>query len=76
MGNTDKFDSIANSYDNPERTRIAMVASDAIKEYLGDTRSKSAIDFGCGTGLVGMNLVNEFESLLFMDMLEKRKATC
>ena len=81
MGNTDKFDSIANSYDNPERTRIAMVASDAIKEYLGDTRSKSAIDFGCGTGLVGMNLVNEFESLLFMDTSEnmldivKRKIT-
>lgn len=70
MGNTDKFNSIANSYDNPERTRIAMVASDAIKEYLGDTRSKSAIDFGCGTGLVGMNLVNEFESLLFMDTSE------
>ena len=70
MGNTDKFDSIANSYDNPERTRIAMVASDAIKEYLGDTRSKSAIDFGCGTGLVGMNLLNEFESLLFMDTSE------
>ena len=70
MGNTDKFDSIANSYDNPERTRIAMVASDAIKEYLGDTRSKSAIDFGCGTGLVGMNLVNEFQSLLFMDTSE------
>lgn len=53
MGNTDKFDSIANSYDNPERTRIAMVASDAIKEYLGDTRSKSAIDFGCGDMIMG-----------------------
>ena len=76
MGNTDKFDSIANSYDNPERTHIAKVASDAIKVYLGDTKSKSAIDFGCGTDLVGMNLLNEFESLLFMDMLEKRKATC
>ena len=70
MGNTDKFDSIANSYDNPERHHIAKVASDAIKEYLGDTRSKSAIDFGCGTGLVGMNLLNEFESLLFMDTSE------
>jgi ubiquinone/menaquinone biosynthesis C-methylase UbiE len=70
MGNTDKFDSIANSYDNPERTHIAKVASDAIKEYLGDTRSKSAIDFGCGTGLVGMNLLNEFESLLFVDTSE------
>ena len=81
MGNTDKFDSIANSYDNPERIHIAKVASDAIKEYLGDAKSKSAIDFGCGTGLVGMNLVSEFESLLFMDTSEnmldivKRKIT-
>lgn len=40
MGNTDKFDSIANSYDNPERIHIAKVASDAIKEYSGDTKSK------------------------------------
>ena len=70
MGNTDKFDSIASNYDNPERTHIAKVASDAIKEHLGDTRSKSAIDFGCGTGLVGMNLVSEFESLLLMDTSE------
>ena len=81
MGNTDKFDSIASNYDNPERHHIAKVASDAIKEHLGDTRSKSAIDFGCGTGLVGMNLVSEFESLLLMDTSEnmldivKRKIT-
>ena len=31
---------------------------------------KSAIDFGCGTDLVGMNLLNEFESMLFMDTSE------
>ena len=70
MGNTDKFDSIANSYDNPERHHIAKVASDAIKEYLGDAKSKSAIDFGCGTGLVGMNLLSEFESMIFLDASE------
>ena len=81
MGNTDKFDSIANSYDNPERHHIAKVASDAIKEYLGETKSKKAIDFGCGTGLVGMNMLSDFESLLFMDTSEnmldivKRKIT-
>ena len=70
MGNTDKFDSVANSYDNPERHHIAKVASDAIKEYLGDAKSKSAIDFGCGTGLVGMNLLSEFESMIFLDASE------
>ncbi|MDF2872193.1 MAG: methylase involved in ubiquinone/menaquinone biosynthesis [Anaerocolumna sp.] len=67
MGNTDKFDMIANRYDTTERVQIAKVSSDAIKEYLVDTKSKAAIDFGCGTGLVGINLLNEFRSMLFLD---------
>jgi len=54
MGNTDKFETIANIYDNPERIQIAKISSDAIREYLVDTNSKNAIDFGCGTGLVGI----------------------
>lgn len=67
MGNTDKFEMIANRYDTSERIHIAKVASDAIREYLVDANNKKAIDFGCGTGLVGMNLLNEFNSLLFLD---------
>ncbi len=67
MGNTDKFEMIANGYDTSERVQIAKVASDAIREYLVDTKSKTAIDFGCGTGLVGMNLLNDFNSMLFLD---------
>lgn len=67
MGNTDKFEMIANIYDTPERVQIAKVSSDAIREYIVDTKSKDAIDFGCGTGLVGMNLINDFHSMLFLD---------
>ncbi|MFE3572974.1 class I SAM-dependent methyltransferase [Lysinibacillus sp. NPDC059133] len=67
MGNTDKFEMIANIYDTPERIQIAKVSSDAISNYLVDAKSKNAIDFGCGTGLVGMNLLNEFNSMLFLD---------
>ncbi len=67
MGNTDKFEMIANMYDTPERIHIAKISSDAIQEYLVDTRGKSAIDFGCGTGLVGMNLLDNFRSVLFLD---------
>ncbi|MED4015513.1 class I SAM-dependent methyltransferase [Sutcliffiella cohnii] len=67
MGNTDKFEMIANKYDTPERIEIAKVCSDAIRNYLVDAKSKTAIDFGCGTGLVGMNLLNEFHSVLFLD---------
>lgn len=67
MGNTGKFEMIANRYDTSERIQIAKVASDAIREYLVDANNKKAIDFGCGTGLVGMNLLNEFNSVLFLD---------
>ncbi|MFB7156049.1 class I SAM-dependent methyltransferase [Lysinibacillus sp. NPDC056232] len=67
MGNTDKFEMIANIYDTPERIQIAKVSSDAISNYLIDAKNKNAIDFGCGTGLVGMNLLNEFNSMLFLD---------
>ena len=67
MGNTDKFEMMAHSYDNSERIQLAKVSSDAIREYLVDTKSKNAIDFGCGTGLVGLSLLNEFNSMLFLD---------
>ena len=67
MGNTDKFEMIANIYDTTERVQIAKVSSDAVREYLVDAKSKNAIDFGCGTGLVGMNLLNDFNSMLFLD---------
>lgn len=67
MGNTDKFEMIASTYDTPRNIHIAKVASDAIREYIGSANDKSAIDFGCGTGLVGMNLLNDFESVLFLD---------
>lgn len=67
MGNTDKFEMIAQMYDTPERIHIAKVSSEAIRKYLDESKRKRAIDFGCGTGLVGMNLLNEFKSMLFLD---------
>lgn len=67
MGNTDKFEMIAHIYDTAERIQIANKSSNAIREYLIDTKGKNAVDFGCGTGLVGMDLLNDFNSILFMD---------
>ncbi len=67
MGNTDKFEMIASSYDTSERVHIAKVSSEAIRDYVVDAEHKDAIDFGCGTGLVGMNLLNDFRSMLFLD---------
>lgn len=67
MGNTDIFEMMASKYDTDERIQIARVSAEAIREYLIVTNDKSAIDFGCGTGLVGMQLLNDFNSMLFID---------
>ncbi|MEO3946021.1 class I SAM-dependent methyltransferase [Gorillibacterium sp. CAU 1737] len=67
MGNTDQFDRIAERYDTPERIHVAKVSADAIRKYLVDAKTKHAIDFGCGTGLVGLDLATEFASVLFLD---------
>ncbi len=67
MGNTEKFDLIAGSYDTPQRIEIAKRIADAICDYIQDGKNKRAIDFGCGTGLVGMYLLKDFESILFLD---------
>lgn len=71
MGNTDIFDMMANRYDTFDRIEIAKLISDAIREYLVDANKKKAIDFGCGTGLVGMNLLNDFNYLIFLDTSQK-----
>ncbi|MDF2653741.1 MAG: Methyltransferase type 12 [Bacillota bacterium] len=67
MGNTEAFEQIAEKYDTTERIEIAKMISNAIREYITDGKNKSAIDFGCGTGLVGIELINEFKSVLFLD---------
>jgi ubiquinone/menaquinone biosynthesis C-methylase UbiE len=67
MGNIDIFEMMANRYDTTDRIQISKVTSDAIREYLADTNDKNAMDFGCGTGLVGMNLLNDFNFMFFLD---------
>ena len=67
MGNTEIFERMAAGYDTPERIRIASLAADAIRRHAADAKDKAAVDFGCGTGLVGMNLLEDFRRLLFLD---------
>ncbi len=78
MGNIEKFDSIASQYDGAERIKVAKIISDTIRPYLINGKLKTVIDYGCGTGLVGMNLLDDFHSILFIDasanMVEQVKA--
>lgn len=77
MGNTDIFEAMASGYDTSERIEIAKITANAIREFIENGKDKSAIDFGCGTGLVGLHLLHEFRDLVFLDtspkMLEQIK---
>lgn len=67
MANTEQFERMAARYDDAERMNTAQLAAEAIRKMLGDTNSQKAMDFGCGTGLVGLELVNEFKEMVFVD---------
>lgn len=67
MGNIEKFDFVASGYDTAERIEIANIVADEIRKHIIDGNVKDAIDYGCGTGLVGLRLLDNFKSILFVD---------
>lgn len=68
MGNIDVFERIANNYDTPDREKIAKITANSILKKLSPQSSAQiAIDYGCGTGPVGMNLLDAFNTVIFAD---------
>lgn len=67
IGNTEQFEQMAACYDSPERNRIATIIAETMRaswEWASDLRRWT---FGCGTGLVGLNIHAEFHELVFVD---------
>lgn len=64
-----KFDDAAASWDSqPERVKLAQAVAGAIAERLPpDSQQMDALEFGCGTGLVGLELVSYLKSLTAVD---------
>lgn len=67
MDNIPKFDTMAHKYDSDERIKIANIISNEIKKYLPNTDDKILMDYGCGTGLIGIEFTKTFEYVLFID---------
>lgn len=67
MGNTEIFDQMADRYDTEERILISNIITLEIRKHLEKTEQKKLLDFGCGTGLVGLSLCKDFESVIFVD---------
>lgn len=58
---------MAGQYDTEDRVNIAKIIVQAVRSELVDTKGKTALDYGCGTGLVGFGLIDIFQSMLFVD---------
>ena len=62
----ENFDLMAKDFDTDKRTSRAKVIADEIRKHVS-AGEKSAIEFGCGTGLVGLQLADCFKTLLLID---------
>lgn len=67
METRDIFEQMALRYDTEERKNIAHTVAQKVSSELTDTQNLSALDYGCGTGLLGLELVDMFKTMLFVD---------
>lgn len=61
------FEQMANRYDSEERIELAKIVSEEVKTELRDSKLKSLIDYGSGTGLVSLALADLVDSVLLVD---------
>ena len=72
------FEQMAKRYDTEERIELAKVIVKEVRPELRNSKSKSLIDYGSGTGLVSLELSDLVDSILLVDssqqMLEVAEA--
>lgn len=72
------FEQMAKRYDTEERIELAKVTVNEVRPELRNSKSKSLIDYGSGTGLISLELSDLVDSILLVDsskqMLEVAKA--
>jgi ubiquinone/menaquinone biosynthesis C-methylase UbiE len=72
------FEQMAKRYDTEERIELAKVIVKEVRPELRNSKSKSLIDYGSGTGLISIELSDLVDSILLVDsskqMMEVAKA--
>ena len=61
------FEDIAREWDTMERMDRAKTITTALRTFIGENHGEKAMDFGCGTGLIGFELEDMFEELWMVD---------
>lgn len=65
------FDNTAKEWDTPRRIERAKIISKEISRSLDNIKIKSAMEFGCGTGLISFNLVDKIKNMTLIDNSEE-----
>jgi ubiquinone/menaquinone biosynthesis C-methylase UbiE len=61
------FDNYAKTWDTDERIDRAKIIADEMSKSIDINKSYSAMEFGCGTGLVSFNLYDKFKNITLVD---------
>ena len=65
---TKRFDEAAANWDEkPRRVELSRRIVEAIKEAVPFTREMTALEIGCGTGLLTLGLASELKSIMATD---------
>lgn len=72
------FEQLAKKYDTAERIELAKVIVKEVRPELQDSKTKTVIDYGGGTGLISLEIADLVSSILLVDsskqMLEVAEA--
>ena len=61
------FDNYAKTWDTDERINRAKIVANEISNSIAINKNYSAMEFGCGTGLVSFNIYDKFKSITLVD---------
>jgi len=64
------FNEVASEWDSAEKVEKMKKLADIVRPFLNDLRGKKILDFGCGTGLFGFELVEEEGEIVGVDTSE------
>ena len=68
------FERMAQRYDSESRIELAYIIVKKVRQALADSESSTLLDYGSGTGLVGLQLVDLVRSVLLVDSSEQMMA--
>ncbi|EUJ30882.1 class I SAM-dependent methyltransferase [Listeria cornellensis] len=64
------FETIAKKYDSPERIELANIIARKVSEELIQSKDKTLIDYGSGTGLIGLQIADSVKTAILVDSSE------